>query len=64
MAAAYDKWVQVGPYCATFMHKTGSKINKKIEKDYNIYRREPYGNLGQLYIIEEKKKLKSIQEFL
>ena len=54
IATAYDKWIQLGPYSATFRHKTGSKINKKNEEDFNIYRREPYGNIGLLYMIEEK----------
>lgn len=51
IASAYDKWIQVGPYCATFKYKTGSRINKNSGK-FNIYRQEPYGDLGLLYIIE------------
>ena len=63
ISTAYDKWIQVGPYVATFQHLTGSKVNKR-GIDYNIYRREPYGNLGQLYIMEGKQRNKSIKDVL
>ena len=66
VASDYDKWVQVGTYWSTFKRKTGAKISKKSD-DYNIYKREPYGNLGQLMIYEEENpqySLKKVLDFL
>jgi len=67
IVSAYDKWIHVGSYCASLRYKVGIRISKKNGKDYDIYKKMPNGELGQLYIIGENqngKQFKDIDQFL
>jgi len=46
VAAAYNNWIHVGSYCATFKHKIGAKVKKNDDRYYNAFKKEPYGNIG------------------
>ena len=67
IVSAYDKWIHVGSYCASLRYKVGIRISKKNQKDYDIYKKMPIGEVGQLYLIGDKQKgkqFKDIDEFL
>lgn len=51
VVSAYDKWIHVGSYCATLKYKIGTRLNKKNENDYDIYRKMPHAEVGQIYMI-------------
>jgi len=46
VAAAYNNWIHVGSYCASFKHKIGAKVKKYDDRYYNTFKKEPYGNIG------------------
>ena len=54
VAAAYNNWLHVGSYCATFKHKIGAKVKKNDERYYNAYKQMPFGDIGQLYILDQQ----------
>lgn len=66
VVSAYEKWIHIGSYCASLKYKIGVRINKKNENDYDIYRKMPYAEVGQIYMIESKTapKAQDIDEFL
>jgi len=67
VVSAYDKWIHVGSYCASLRYKVGIRMIKSNEKDYDIYKKMPIGELGQLYIMGEKnckQPFKDIDDFL
>lgn len=66
VVSAYEKWIHIGSYCASLKYKIGVRINKKNDKDYDIYRKMPKAEVGQIYMIEGKKPnaAKDIDEFL
>jgi len=37
VAAAYNNWIHVGSYCATFKHKIGAKVKKNDDTCYNAF---------------------------
>lgn len=66
VVSAFEKWIHIGSYCASLKYKIGVRINKKNENDYDIYRKMPHAEIGQIYIIEntQAKKAEDIDEFL
>lgn len=66
VVSAYEKWIHIGSYCASLKYKIGVRVNKNNEDDYDIYRKMPHAEVGQIYMIETptRKKAEDIDEFL